>query len=338
MKLLEKFSIKDMTLKNRVVMEPMCMYSATKHDGIATHFHFAHYVARAIGQVGLIIIEATGVVPEGRITDDCLGLYDDSQIEPLKKIVEAVHQEGSKIAIQLNHAGRKCKAVDGVDTIYGPSAIAYSDTYRTPKEMTQEDINSVIKAFQDAAVRAKQIGFDAIEIHGAHGYLISEFMSPITNKRSDKYKDGAVFIREVAEAIREVWPMEKPLLIRVSATDYEDGGQSVDDAIRMLEPSLDLIDIVNVSSGGITVNPPKSIYPGYQVDFATRIKEKLDVPVIACGLLGNLDLVSFILETEKADLVGLARPLLSNPNWLLQSAQSRRKMDVIPYQYERGFK
>lgn len=338
MKLLENFEIKDMVLKNRVVMEPMCMYSATEHDGKATHFHFAHYVARAIGQVGLIIMEATGVVPEGRITDDCLGLYSDDQIEPLKKIVDAVHAEGSKIGIQLNHAGRKCTATDGVDTIYGPSALAYSDKYRTPIEMTQEDINNVIDAFRSAAKRAYQIGFDAIEIHSAHGYLISEFMSPISNIRTDKYKDGGVLIYEIATAIREVWPMSKPLLIRVSATDYEDNGLDVDTTISMLKPSLGLIDLVNVSSGGITPNPPKLIYPGYQVDFATKIKKELNVPVIACGLLGSLDLVSFILESQKADLVGLARPLLSNPNWLLQSAHSRRKLDIIPYQYERGFK
>lgn len=338
MKLLEQYTIGNTEVKNRVVMEPMCMYSAYQHDGIPTSFHLAHYVSRAIGQVGLIIVEATGVVPEGRITDNCLGLYNDEQMEAFKPIVNAVHDYGSKIAVQLNHAGRKCTAVDGVDTIYGPSAIAFDETYRTPKEMSEEDIQSVFKAFQEAAIRADKAGFDGIEIHGAHGYLISEFMSPMSNQRSDKYKDGKVFINELTKAVREVWPKDKFITIRVSATDYEENGYDVNDTIRMLEDVKDIYDIFNISSGGITPIRPTALYPGYQVGFATKIKNALNRPVIACGLLNSQDLASFILETNQADMIGLARPLLNDPHWVLKVAQSRRKMDVIPAQYERGFK
>lgn len=339
MNLFDKTKIKNYELKNRLVMEPMCMYSAFKHDGIPTYFHFAHYVSRAIGQVGMIIIESTGVAPEGRITDDCLGLYNDAQIAPFKSIVDAVHEEGSIIGVQLNHAGRKSTASDGIDTIYGPSAIAYSNDSRTPVALTTTEIKRIIKDFQDAAVRADKAGFDAIEIHGAHGYLISEFMSPASNHRTDKYKDGSVFLQELTDAITDVWPKHKILSLRVSATDYEPNGQTVDDTIRMLGPVAASYDFINVSSGGITINPPTKIYPGYQVPFALKIKKAFpNNNIIACGMLGNPDLAAYVIESEQADYIGLARPLLSNANWVLHAAHARRKKDLITQQYKRAFK
>ena len=204
MKLLEPIKLGNLELKNRVVMEPMCMYSALKHDGVATPFHVAHYSARAIGGVGLVIVEATGVSPEGRISDACLGLYNDEQTQALKKVVESVHYNGAKIAIQINHAGRKCGAIDGVDTIYGPSELAYNDKYRTPKALDEEGIDRVITEFTQAARRAHDCGFDALEIHGAHGYLLSQFMSPYANERSDEYADGILFTKKVVEAVRNV--------------------------------------------------------------------------------------------------------------------------------------
>lgn len=338
MKLLESATIGKMELKNRVIMEPMCMYSATDHDGIPTHFHRAHYTSRAIGQVGLIIVEATGVVPEGRITDDCLGLWNDKQMAAFKGLVESVHSQGSKIAIQLNHAGRKCTAVDGVEEIFAPSAIAYNEDYRKPTELSKNQIKEVIQAFQDAAKRANEAGFDALEIHAAHGYLLSEFMSPVSNQRTDEYADASIIIKEVIDAIRVVWPSEKPILIRVSATDYEDQGLNTDLTIKILEPIKDSVDIINVSTGGITPTPPHHIFPGYQVDHALKIKEALQIPVVACGLLGSHDLASYLLESDQVDFIGLARPLLKNPHWVVEFAKARRKPEFIPRQYERGFK
>lgn len=337
MKLLEKTVLKNLELKNRVVMEPMCMYSALEHSGLANDFHLAHYTARAIGQVGLIIVEATGVLPEGRITDDCLGLYNDAQRDALKPVVDAVHRQGAKIGIQLNHAGRKCKAVLGVDSITAPSEIAFDSDYRLPKPLDETMIEEVFSAFKDAARRALEAGFDMIEIHAAHGYLISQFMSPISNKRTDQYKDGALFLKGVVDAIREVWPEDKVLGVRVSATDYEKDGQDLTDTIAMLSKSIHELDLINVSSGGITPILPHQIYPGYQVEMASAIKQALGKPVIACGLLGSPDLASYLLETDKADFIGLARPLLRNPHWVLEVMAARNKRELLPSAYIRAF-
>ncbi|HBI74499.1 MAG TPA: NADPH dehydrogenase, partial [Lachnospiraceae bacterium] len=225
MYLFKSFTAKNMELRNRVVMPPMCMYSAGT-DGMATDFHFTHYTSRAVGGVGLIIMEATGVVPCGRISDHCLGLWNDTQAQKLAPIVTACQKQGAKIAIQLNHAGRKCEAQE--KTIYAPSAVAFNQDSPMPQEMTEEDIHDVVSAFKSAAARAAEIGFDAIEIHGAHGYLISEFLSPLTNHRTDGYggstENRCRMLIEVLQAVHQVWPDEKPILLRVSAEDYEPAG------------------------------------------------------------------------------------------------------------------
>ena len=338
MKLLEHAMIGNIELANRVVMEPMCMYRVDKHDGIATPFHIAHYGARAIGQVGLIIVEATGVSPEGRITDQCLGLYNDYQIPALKELVNTIHDQGGKVAIQLNHAGRKSTAIDKISTIFGPSAIAYNETSRTPVAVDDFEINRIINDFVSAARRAEIAGFDAIEIHGAHGYLVSQFMSPYSNKRDDAYQDGALFAQKLVAAIRSAWPKPKPLLFRISASDFEKEGLDVNEAVRILNLIKDDIDIINVSSGGITPTPPHSIFPGYQIGFAQTIRTQTQMPVIGCGMLGSLDLASYLLESNTVDFIGLARPLLANPNWVLDAAQARKVADIIPLSYQRGYK
>lgn len=338
MKLLEPYSIKNLRLKNRVVMEPMCMYSAFNRDGVANDFHVVHYGSRAVGNVGLIIVEATGVSPEGRISDTCLGLYNDLQRDALKRVVEAVHACGGHIGIQLNHAGRKCGATEGVNTIYGPSALAYSDSYRTPVALDDSMIEGVIQDFIDAARRANEAGFDVLEIHGAHGYLISQFMSPISNIRTDEYKDGTLFLKKILESVRTVWPNDKPLLLRVSADDFEQDGMDVNKVIEILQPLTNLFDILNVSSGGITPTPPHHVYPGYQIGYASKLKEALNVPVIGCGLLGSSDLANYLVESDTVDLIGLARPLLKNPHWIIETALTRNKQEWVPNQYIRGFK
>lgn len=337
MKLFKPYEVNQTTFKNRLVMAPMCQYMCHQHDGHVTTHHHTHYTARAIGQVGYIIVEATGISPEGRITDDCLGLWHDDQVAGFKKLVDDVHELGSHIGIQLNHAGRKCTAVDGVDTIYAPSALAFDETSRTPKALSVEDIKHVINDFKQAAIRADQAGFDSLEIHGAHGYLVSQFLSPISNQRTDQYKDPVIFLEELLDAIESVWPSHKLLTIRVSASDYEEGGTHVSEMIEILRPFKDRFDIINVSSGGITPIRPPHIHPGYQVPFATAIKEALNVPVIACGLINELDLVSDVLENGRADLVAMGRNLLRDPQWLLTQAQKRRKQDVIPKSYLRAY-
>ncbi|HZJ87161.1 MAG TPA: NADPH dehydrogenase [Erysipelothrix sp.] len=335
MKLFEETQIKNTTLKNRFVMAPMCMYSVYKKDGVATPFHLAHYMARAIGQVGLIIIEATGIVPEGRISDECLGLWNDTQKEAFKPIVKGVQNEGSKIAIQLNHAGRKCTTDDEV--IVAPSSIAYSDRYRIPKELSQQDIKQVIMDFTLAAKRADEAGFDMIELHMAHGYLLSSFMSPITNKRIDKYRDASVLYKELMDSIKTVWPKEKPILVRVSATDYEKDGYNVEHVAKVLEPIIDDIDVIHVSSGGITPIRPKS-YPSYQVAFATKLKKLTQKPVIAVGLIDTIEQSMDIIENDRADFIGLGRILLRQPHFVLDALNKYDFKDKLPHQYVRGYK
>lgn len=337
MKLFTEFKHPKINFKNHLVMAPMCMYSVDKMDGILTDFHHAHYMARAIGQVGYIIIESTGVSPEGRISDNCLGLYNDTQRDAFTPLVEKVQATGSKIGIQLNHAGRKSTAIHGVNAIYAPSPLQFDEEYRLPLELTQDQIKAVFSDFKDAALRAHQAGFDAIEIHAAHGYLISQFMSPMTNKRSDQYGDPKVFLKELVETINLVWPEDKLLTIRISYTDYEEAGYGLQETIDMLKEIKDSIDIIHVSSGGITPIRPPRIYPGYQVAAATAIKDTLNLPVITCGLINDLDLVSDILENDRADLVAMGRNLLRDPQWLLKQASIRGKDFAIPKQYKRAY-
>ena len=217
MKLFSPFQIKNMTLRNRVVMPPMCMYSA--ENGMPNAFHFTHYTSRAVGGVGLIIIEATVVMPNGRISDHCLGLWNDEQMHALTPLVSECRRLGAKVAIQLNHAGRKCEADEPV--ILAPSAIPFDENSKTPHEMDESDCKNVVKAFRDAAERAEKAGFDAVEIHAAHGYLLSEFLSPLTNHRTDacggSTENRCRLLIEVLKAVHEVWPQEKPVLLRVSA-------------------------------------------------------------------------------------------------------------------------
>ena len=335
MKLFKPHQIGNLQVKNRFVMPPMCMYSVHNNDGIATSFHLAHYTSRAIGQVGMIIVEATGVSPEGRITDFCLGLWNDEQKDAFIPIVNAVHEAGSKIAIQLNHAGRKCTAT--VPEIYGPSALAYDDVSVIPKEMSQKEIKRMIQDFTSAAKRADEAGFDAIELHLAHGYLLSSFMSPISNQRIDKYRDPSILYRELLDSIKTVWPSDKPIWIRVSATDYESKGYSTDYVAKMIQAILDDIALIHVSSGGITPTIPKA-FPSYQVPFATDLKLKTQKEVIAVGLITTCEQAIDIIENERADFVAIGRALLRNPHFVLECYIKTGRNNLLPEAYKRGFR
>lgn len=336
-KLFSTFKLKNLELKNRIVMAPMCMYSADE-KGISNSWHYIHYGTRAVGGTGLIIMEATAVESRGRITSKDLGIWSDSHIEGLRSIVEECKKHGAKMGIQLAHAGRKCEAAS--EEIIAPSPIAFSEKYRTPKEMSKEDIKEVVSAFKAAAKRAKEAGFEVIEIHGAHGYLIHEFMSPVTNKRKDEYggsaENRARFLKEVISAVREVWTEELPLILRVSAEDYAEEGNSPEDTAEIIDFAKDAgIDIVHVSSGGL-VEARINVYPGYQIGFAEVIKCITNLPVIAGGFITSPLMVEEILQNNRADLVFLGRELLRNPYWPLRASKELQEEIEWPVQYLRA--
>ncbi|MDD2447667.1 MAG: NADPH dehydrogenase NamA [Tissierellia bacterium] len=337
MKSLTEYSLKGLNLKNRIVMPPMCMYSADE-EGKANDFHEVHYASRAAGGVGLIIVEATGVTPNGRISSNDLGIWSDEHIEGLKRIVEKVHAYDGKIGIQISHAGRKCQSND--EYIVGPSAISYSDKYRVPRELSKDHIRKTVLQFKDAAKRANDAGFDMIEIHGAHGYLINEFLSPLSNRRNDQYggscENRVRFLKEILSEVKEVWPDDKPISLRVSADDYTEGGIDKAEMIKIVNLVKEDIDIVHVSSGGV-VSAKIDTFPGYQVTHAETIKKMCNVPTIAVGLIKDYDHIEEIVANGRADLVALGRALLREPYLVLNMAYEKGVDISFPRQYERGF-
>ncbi len=329
-------SFKNLTLKNRIVMPPMCMYSAAD-DGMVTDWHVIHYATRAAGQVGLIIVEATGIEPRGRISNQDLGIWDDAHIPGLKKVVDQVHAQGGKIGIQLAHAGRKSGVVNS--TPVAPSAIAFSEEYALPKALTLQEIKEVVQKFAQGAKRAVAAGFDILEIHAAHGYLINEFLSPLTNTRTDEYggsfEKRVRFLDEVLLAVKQVIPREMPITVRVSADDYHPEGNTPELVAAMLNlVKHNGIDVVNVSSGAVIAAMPRA-YAGYQVAMALTIKEKTKLPVLAGGLITE---PAQVLQMLKAgiDLVYTGRELLRNPYWPLQAAHVLQEEVQWPEAYVRA--
>jgi NADPH2 dehydrogenase len=327
------FQIGSLTLKNRLVMAPMCMYSANP-EGVAQSFHLSHYTARAFGGASLIVQEATSVESRGRISNHDLGLWHDQHIPMLKRVVEAVHDAGSKMAIQLAHAGRKCGVKS--ETLIAPSALIFSEQYPAPGAMTLNDIHEVQQAFKSAAKRAQDIGYDGIEIHGAHGYLINQFLSPLSNHRTDAYGGSLLnrtrFLLEILQAVRSVF--HGPVWVRLSADEYHPEGHHIDETIQVIHHLQPLIDAVNVSSGG-AVPFPIQVTPGYQIPLAKKIKEALTMTVIGGGLVKTYEEVTHILENEKLDAIYLGRELLLNPYWLLQQAKKHHPEAMLKA-YDRG--
>ncbi|MGI6747847.1 MAG: NADPH dehydrogenase NamA [Anaerovoracaceae bacterium] len=317
-----EYEIKNLKLKNRIVMPPMCMYVAPE-TGMVTDWHVIHYATRAVGGTGLIIVEATAIAPEGRISAKDLGIWEDAHIPGLARIVNSVHENGAKIGIQLNHAGRKC-TVKGME-IEAPSPIPYDEQSEIPKEMTKTDIDETVDEFRRAAIRANKAGFDLLQIHAAHGYLLSEFLSPLTNNREDEYggsyENRVRFLGDVLAAVKSVWPEEKPIEVRISAEDYGEGGNQSEDLAEMLNLIKDKgIDSVNVSTGGVISVVPKA-FPGYQVRHAEIIKRLTGLPVVAGGILSGAEEVYEIIVEKKADQIFLGRELLRNPYWPLHAAR-----------------
>ncbi len=338
-KLFEKICIKDLELKNRLMMPPMCMYQATT-DGFPTLFHTIHYCTRALGGVGLIILEATAVEARGRITAYDLGIWSDSHVEGLRRLVSEIKQYGAKIGIQLAHAGRKCGVEE--EKIISCSDIRFSESYQVPKEATKKDITDIIESFKNGARRALEAGFDIIEIHAAHGYLINQFLSPLVNKRNDEYggsiKNRARFLKEIITSVRSVWPNEKPIMLRVSAEEYMDEGNQVDDLINIINEIKDLIDIVDVSSGGVVNEAKVDVYPGYQIPYAEKIKHHTGLKTIGGGLITNAQMAEEIVRNNRSDLVFIGRELLRNPNFPLLSAEELKAEIKWPDPYKRGKK
>lgn len=336
-KLFCNYKLKNLELKNRVVMAPMYMDSADELGNVNS-WHNLHYGNRAVGGTGLIIIEATAVESRGRITAMDLGIWSDAHIKGLRDITLECKKHGAKIGIQLAHAGRKCEVTK--EDIIAPSAIAFNEKYKTPREMNGEDIKEVVNSFREGARRAKEAGFDVIEIHGAHGYLINEFMSPLTNKRSDEYggnaENRARFLKEVVKTVREVWTEELPLILRVSAEEYANGGNRPVDTAEIINFAKAAgIDMVNVSSGGV-IETRINTYPGYQISFAEAIKAMTNLPVIGGGLVTSALMAEEMVQNNRTDLVFLGRELLRNPYWPLEAAKKLQDDIQWPVQYIRS--
>ncbi|ANU28397.1 NADPH dehydrogenase NamA [Planococcus versutus] len=335
-KLFEPFTIKGTVFKNRIVMAPMCMYQSDQEDGQITDWHRVHYPTRAVGGIGLIITEATAVQPQGRISSRDLGIWDDHHIEGQSEIVRLMKQNGAKTGIQLAHAGRKA-TVDG--DIYSSSALAFDDSYKLPVEMSVADIKDTIQAFKNGAIRAKKAGFDVIELHGAHGYLINQFLSPLTNKRTDQY-GGTVenryrLLRNVIDAVNEIW--DGPLFVRISAHDYTESGMTPEHYVEMCQwMKQQGVDLIDVSSGAV-VPARIPVFPGYQVPYAETIKKNTPIATGAVGLITSPLHAEEILQNGRADMIFLARELLRDPYWAFTAAKQLNADITAPVPYKRGW-
>jgi len=338
---------RNLELKNRWVMSPMCMYSC--ENGVANDFHLLHYGSRAQGGTGLIIVEATGVVPEGRITNKCMGIWNEKQAEALSKIVKIVHENSeSKIGIQLAHAGRKASTwngkqislEEGWETV-APSPVPYEESERIPHELTVEEIKDLVQRFKEAAVRAINAGFDVIEIHAAHGYLIHQFLSPLSNTRTDEYggsfENRIRFLLEIVKAVNEVLDDDHPLFVRISGTEYAPNGWNIKDSVALAkilkENNVDLID---VSSGGNIHGVKISLFDGYQVPLAAAVKKDAGIATGAVGLIKTAKQAEEILQNEQADLIFVAREILRNPYLPVRGSFKNYDQCFFPHQYERA--
>jgi len=350
-KLLSPFKIKDITLRNRIVVSPMCQYSAT--DGCATDWHLVHLGSRAVGGAALIIQEATAVSPEGRISPGDLGLYDDKHVEKLKSITTFIKQQGAVSGIQLAHAGRKASCSipleggkqltpkEGGWQTVAPSDIPFNSEENVPVSLDKAGINKVVNDFKEAAARSLKAGYQLIEIHSAHGYLLHEFLSPLSNHRTDEYggsfENRIRLLTEVVTEVKTVWPENLPLLVRISATDWVEGGWNIEESVRLATVLKLLgVDLIDCSSGGLVPYAKIPFAPGYQVVFAERIRRESGIATSAVGLITTAEQAEAILEVEKADLILIARASLRDPYFALNAAHSLGDDIVWPVQYQRA--
>lgn len=356
-RLFEAMTLRGLTLNNRVWVAPMCQYSVTKRDGVPTDWQLAHLGARAVGGFGLILTEATAVVPEGRISPEDTGLWNAEQERAWQRIVEFVHSQGRAIGVQLAHAGRKAStwrawpgqlhgtqpAAHGGWPTVAPSAVAFPG-YDTPRELTVDEVSGVVQRFADAAERADRAGFDVVEVHAAHGYLLHQFLSPLSNYRTDRYGGGFAgrtrIVVEVVDAVRRVWPDRKPLLVRLSATDWLPGGWDVEQTSELVKALKERgADLADVSSGGLLPSPAIQPAPGYQTGFARQVRLASGLPTAAVGLITEPKQAEKHLTDGDADAILLGREALREPYWPIKAARALRVDDwprLIAPQYARA--
>ena len=340
--LFSAYTVRGTTLRNRIAMSPMCMYSAAE-DGVATDFHLAHLAARAVGGAGLVITEATAVEARARISVNDLGLWNDTQVEPLARIVRVCKAQGAAVCTQLAHAGRKAWTPTkgrGPLPAVAPSAIPFDADWATPHELAAAELDGIVAAFRAATRRATGAGFDAVEIHGAHGYFLHQFLSPLSNRRTDAYggslENRARLLLRIVDAVRAELPDTKPLLVRLSCTDWVDGGLTVNDQVQVAGwLKAKGVDLVDCSSGGSTPQAP-SVGPGYQVPLAERIRREAGIATMAVGLITTPEMAEEIVRNGRADVVALGRELLRNPYWPLQAARTLGDDFPWPKQYQRA--
>lgn len=324
------------TLRNRIAMSPMCQYQA-RGDGTPTTWHTVHYVARAIGGLGLVMTEMTDVTPNGRITDGCLGLWNAAQRDAFARIVDACHEHGAAVGVQLAHAGRKSTlAPDRGGDLVAPSAVPFAPDRPTPRALQVAEIEGIVEAFGRSAALAVEAGFDVIELHGAHGYLIHQFMSPSSNRRDDRYGERDRFALDVIREVRRHLPAGTPLVFRVSATETNPDGYEADEVLAMTGRFLDAgVDALDVTTGGNGPIRPEA-YPGYQVRHAERYRRRFGVPVMAVGRLESPHLADAIVRDGRADVAMIGRGLLRNPYWPRDAADALGAEFTLPGVYEMG--
>lgn len=353
MHLFEPLTLRGVTLRNRIVVSPMCEYSS--NDGFANRWHLVHLGSRAVGGAAIVFTEASAVAAEGRISPADLGIYRDEHVAALREIVDFIHEHGAVAGMQLAHAGFKASTAapwdgggplsveqGGWRPIYAPSAGAFREGWIVPEALTASQIARVVEQFAQAAQRALRAGFRVLEVHAAHGYLLHEFLSQISNKRSDAYggpfENRTRIVREVVQALRSVIPAEMPLFVRISATDWIEGGWSADDSVALAAALKELgVDLIDASSGGVAPHASIPVAPGYQVPFAARIRREAGIATGAVGMITQARQAQAILAAGDADVVLLARELLRQPYWpLLAAAELGHREMVWPKQYERA--
>ncbi len=350
--LFSSLQIRDVLLRNRIVVSPMCQYSC--EDGFATDWHLVHLGSRAIGGAGLVMAEASAVEDRGRISPWDLGIWKEEHVEPLARVARFVKLHGALCGIQIAHAGRKAstdvpwRGGRPLDDSTGgwqpvaPSPIPFGDGSPVPAELSTTEIRKIGQAFAAGAERALKAGFEVLELHGAHGYLIHEFLSPLSNQRKDEYggslENRMRFPMEVIKGVRAVWPERLPVFLRISATDWVPGGWSLDDSVQLARAAARLgVDLIDCSSGGTAAQAAIPIAPGYQVPFAERIRREADVLTAAVGLITEPAQADAIIREEQADLVLLAREFLREPYWPIKAAQVLGAAVPVPVQYGRAF-
>jgi 2,4-dienoyl-CoA reductase-like NADH-dependent reductase (Old Yellow Enzyme family) len=351
MHLFDRVRFGNVELRNRIVVSPMCEYSAV--NGVPNDWHFVHLGSRAVGGAGLVFTEATAVSPEGRISPGDTGLYNDEQQHAWARIVKFLLDQGAAPGIQLAHAGRKGstevpwrggKAVQDPQawTPVAPSAIRFEDDYPLPAELDASGIKKVIVDFAASAKRAREAGFQVIELHAAHGYLVHEFLSPLSNHRTDGYggslENRARLLREIISAVRKEWPAPNPLFVRVSATDWADGGWDIDECVQLARwLKDDGVDLIDTSSGGLVPNVKIPTRPGYQVPFAERIRREAGIATGAVGLITDAKQAQEILDRGEADLIIMAREMLRDPYFPRRAAKELGVQIAAPVQYTRAW-